>query len=247
MLSACRKRRVALEGLAAAEGPENKAIAESSRHVAPVACRVPGRRIGACARWPAPWWTKRARSRRATRDHVATVNANPGPFCWTKAADDILATVKRFCVTGKSCTPRWEGAALCLNCHRVSGFGGENFAANLERIAKICSEADFSPAADTGIPSSLHDHAGLARVPIFGRVAAPRLRHFRLSPVDADIAASHQQAIREITFERIPGRISCPVPFCRFATRDPRPTGKFRSSRITLSVQQGVSPSGLFD
>ena len=32
------------------------------------------------------------------RDHIDTVNANPRPFRWTRSADNILATVKRFCL-----------------------------------------------------------------------------------------------------------------------------------------------------
>ncbi len=34
----------------------------------------------------------------AIRDHIDTVNANPRPFRWTRSADDILATIKRFCL-----------------------------------------------------------------------------------------------------------------------------------------------------
>ena len=32
----------------------------------------------------------------AIRGYIGTVNANPRPFRWTKSADDILATIKRF-------------------------------------------------------------------------------------------------------------------------------------------------------
>ena len=28
--------------------------------------------------------------------YIETVNANPRPFLWTKSADDVLATIKRF-------------------------------------------------------------------------------------------------------------------------------------------------------
>lgn len=35
---------------------------------------------------------------KAIRDYIATVNDNPKPFRWTKSADDILASVKRFCL-----------------------------------------------------------------------------------------------------------------------------------------------------
>jgi transposase len=30
--------------------------------------------------------------------YIESVNANPRPFVWTKSADDILATIKRFCL-----------------------------------------------------------------------------------------------------------------------------------------------------
>ena len=35
---------------------------------------------------------------RAIRRYIDTVNANPRPFRWTKSADDILATIRRFCL-----------------------------------------------------------------------------------------------------------------------------------------------------
>lgn len=34
----------------------------------------------------------------AILDYIDTVNADPKPFRWTKSADDILATIKRFCL-----------------------------------------------------------------------------------------------------------------------------------------------------
>ena len=34
----------------------------------------------------------------AIEHYIATVNANPKPFRWTKSANDILATIKRFCL-----------------------------------------------------------------------------------------------------------------------------------------------------
>jgi transposase len=34
----------------------------------------------------------------AIEAHIASVNADPQPFCWTKSADDILASIKRFCL-----------------------------------------------------------------------------------------------------------------------------------------------------
>lgn len=34
----------------------------------------------------------------AITHYIAATNANPKPFLWTKSADDILATIKRFCV-----------------------------------------------------------------------------------------------------------------------------------------------------
>jgi hypothetical protein len=34
----------------------------------------------------------------AIRTYIDAVNADPKPFRWTKSADDILATIKRFCL-----------------------------------------------------------------------------------------------------------------------------------------------------
>jgi hypothetical protein len=34
---------------------------------------------------------------KAIQDYIDTVNDNPKPFRWTKSADDILASIKRFC------------------------------------------------------------------------------------------------------------------------------------------------------
>ena len=34
----------------------------------------------------------------AIRRYIDTVNDNPRPFRWTKSADDILGTIKRFCL-----------------------------------------------------------------------------------------------------------------------------------------------------
>ncbi|MDR3415222.1 MAG: IS630 family transposase, partial [Acidobacteriaceae bacterium] len=33
----------------------------------------------------------------AIRHYLETYNKNPRPFAWTKSADDILASIKRFC------------------------------------------------------------------------------------------------------------------------------------------------------
>ena len=41
----------------------------------------------------------------AIRRYIDTVNANPQPFRWTKSADDILATMKRFCLRTFSIQP----------------------------------------------------------------------------------------------------------------------------------------------
>ena len=38
------------------------------------------------------------------RDYIDVTNRNPKPFVWTKSADDILASIERF-------------------CHRISGTG----------------------------------------------------------------------------------------------------------------------------
>ncbi len=35
----------------------------------------------------------------AILDYIDTVNADPKPLRWTKSADDILATIERFCLT----------------------------------------------------------------------------------------------------------------------------------------------------
>jgi hypothetical protein len=34
----------------------------------------------------------------AIKTYIDAVNANPRPFVWTKSANDILASVKRFCL-----------------------------------------------------------------------------------------------------------------------------------------------------
>jgi hypothetical protein len=34
----------------------------------------------------------------AITSYIEAVNTNPKPFVWTKSADDILATIKRFCL-----------------------------------------------------------------------------------------------------------------------------------------------------
>jgi hypothetical protein len=34
----------------------------------------------------------------AIRDYINTVNDNPKPFRWTKSADHILGSIKRFCL-----------------------------------------------------------------------------------------------------------------------------------------------------
>jgi hypothetical protein len=36
---------------------------------------------------------------KAIRDYIDVVNDRPKPFRWTKSADDILASIKRFCLT----------------------------------------------------------------------------------------------------------------------------------------------------
>ena len=41
----------------------------------------------------------------AIRNYIDTVNANPRPFRWTKTADDILATIKRFCLRTLDAAP----------------------------------------------------------------------------------------------------------------------------------------------
>ncbi|TIN21233.1 MAG: IS630 family transposase, partial [Mesorhizobium sp.] len=34
----------------------------------------------------------------AIKTYIEAVNADPKPFRWTKSADDILNTIKRFCL-----------------------------------------------------------------------------------------------------------------------------------------------------
>ncbi|MDW3689288.1 IS630 family transposase, partial [Cupriavidus sp. CV2] len=34
----------------------------------------------------------------AIRQYLDLNNANPNPFVWTKSADDILASIRRFCL-----------------------------------------------------------------------------------------------------------------------------------------------------
>lgn len=34
----------------------------------------------------------------AIDDYIEGTNADPGPFCWTKTADDTLARIQRFCL-----------------------------------------------------------------------------------------------------------------------------------------------------
>jgi hypothetical protein len=34
----------------------------------------------------------------AIRAYIDAINKDPKPFVWTKSADDILATIKRFCL-----------------------------------------------------------------------------------------------------------------------------------------------------
>ena len=35
---------------------------------------------------------------RAIKAYIAATNADPKPFRWTKTADDILASIQRFCL-----------------------------------------------------------------------------------------------------------------------------------------------------
>jgi len=38
------------------------------------------------------------RLEQAIRDYLDTYNADPKPFAWSKSADDILASIERFCL-----------------------------------------------------------------------------------------------------------------------------------------------------
>jgi len=35
---------------------------------------------------------------KAIEEYIAATNADPKPFRWTKTADDILASIQRFCL-----------------------------------------------------------------------------------------------------------------------------------------------------
>jgi hypothetical protein len=44
----------------------------------------------------------------AIRRSIDTTNADPHPFLWTKTADDILESVRRFCQRRKDISKRQE-------------------------------------------------------------------------------------------------------------------------------------------
>ena len=46
----------------------------------------------------------------AIRRHIEATNADPRPFVWTKSADDILASVKRFCQRTADVSKRQEAS-----------------------------------------------------------------------------------------------------------------------------------------
>jgi hypothetical protein len=45
-------------------------------------------------------------------DYIASHNADPKPFSWTKSADDILASIERFCLRNNPSvkSPRTSGS-----------------------------------------------------------------------------------------------------------------------------------------
>ena len=45
----------------------------------------------------------------AIRHYIDTVNADPRPFRWTKSTDDILDTIKRFCLRTLDTAQRQTG------------------------------------------------------------------------------------------------------------------------------------------
>ena len=52
------------------------------------------------------------------RRYADTVNANPRPFRWTKFADGILATIKRFCLRTLDTAERQREIVSDLSGHR---------------------------------------------------------------------------------------------------------------------------------
>src|SRR5262249_9444414 len=50
---------------------------------------------------------------KAIRDYIKIVNDDPRPFRWTKSANDILASIKRFCLTTIACTQRSSAGKTC--------------------------------------------------------------------------------------------------------------------------------------
>jgi hypothetical protein len=56
----------------------------------------------------------------AIKAYIAAVNANPRPFVWTKSADDILATIKRFCLANLKIAQPQNLISLPAH-HQVSG------------------------------------------------------------------------------------------------------------------------------
>ena len=75
---------------------ENNQLVEWTRRGKPSqALALRARIVLACARVTTNGST--AALKQAIRDYLAIHNKNPKPFCWTKSADDILASLARFC------------------------------------------------------------------------------------------------------------------------------------------------------
>ena len=57
--------------------------------------------------------------------YVAETNADPKPFVWTKTADDILASVARFCLRTSNSNhyPCYVTFSVCVKAVFVGGGG----------------------------------------------------------------------------------------------------------------------------
>ena len=57
---------------------------------------------------------------RAIRRYIDTVNSNPRPFRWTKSADDILATIRRFCLRTLDTAERQKETCLSMKLSKAA-------------------------------------------------------------------------------------------------------------------------------
>ena len=65
----------------------------------------------------------------AIRHYIDTVNADPRPFRWTKSADDILDTIKRFCLRTLDTAQRQMEIIRTSESDEVIGLGHQAVAA----------------------------------------------------------------------------------------------------------------------